>query len=104
MRNICLLAVLFSLSGCLLFEPPKPMYDRMFGNQLASDHNPSARQGWEDGCETGYAVYGNHFYKAFYDYKRDPNMVGDKQYEMNWYQAYHYCRQSINTVINAGVW
>jgi hypothetical protein len=102
MKIFSLLLLLF-VAGCGLVTPPKPLYVRMHTDTLTADHNPSARQGWDDGCESGYAVYGNHFYKTWYDYKRDATKVGDRQYEMNWYEGYHFCRQAINTLINEGV-
>lgn len=98
-----LVLVLLFVSACGIVTAPKPIYNRIHTDQLSADHNPSARQGWEDGCHSGYAVYGNHYYKAWYDYRRDPSKVGDRQYEMNWYEGYHFCRQTINTMINEGV-
>jgi hypothetical protein len=103
LRNFALLVVIFVVSACGIFTRPIPIYTRLHQEQLGMDHNPSARQGWEDGCYSGYAVYGNHYYKAWYDYKRDATKVGDKQYEMNWYEGYHFCRQSANTLTNDGV-
>lgn len=102
MKKLTLLCLLVLLSACGLVTPPKPIYARLGTDQIEG-HNPSAEQGWADGCESGYAVYGNHFYKAWYDYKRDATKVGDKQYEMNWYEAYNYCRQQANTLFNEGV-
>jgi hypothetical protein len=103
MIRALLVSVLLMTAGCGLFTAPKPVFIRMHTDTLTAEHNPSARQGWDDGCESGYAVFGNHFYKAYYDYKRDPNKVGDRQYEMNWYEAYHFCRQHANTLMNEGV-
>lgn len=103
MRKLLVISMLLSTTACGLLTPPKPIYVRMHTDQLSAEHNPSAKQGWDDGCESGYAVYGNHFYKLWYDYKRDSTKVGDKQYEMNWYEGYNFCRQQGNTLVNEGV-
>lgn len=103
MRKLLLIVFMLSTSACGLFTPPKPIFVRMGTDTLDSSANPSAKQGWDDGCESGYAVYGNHYYKAWYDYKRDATKVGDTQYEMNWYEGYNYCRQQANTLFNEGV-
>ena len=104
------LSVALLMSACMSSEfPIRPIYNRLetgdgeYGMLLSADHNPDAQAGWRDGCKSGYAVYGNHVYKVFYQYTRDASKVGNEQYETNWYQAYHYCRQSINTVINQGI-
>ena len=102
MRQFALLTVLLATTACGIFTRPIPLYNRIH-TETVENHNPSAKQGWDDGCETGYAVYGNHYYKAWYDYKRDPTKVGDRQYELNWYEGYNFCRQSINTLVNEGV-
>ena len=104
------LGFMLVLVGCSSSDfPIRPIYNRLdtgdgeYGMLLSKDHNPDARAGWHDGCKSGYAVYGNHMYKVFYQYTRDASKVGNEQYEMNWYEAYNYCRQSINTVINQGL-
>lgn len=78
----------------------KPIFARFGGNEVSSDHSPEFQQGWNDGCKTGEAVYGNQYTKAFRDYTRDPHMIGVAAYESAWIDAYNFCRQIHNTGIN----
>lgn len=73
---------------------------RFGGDEIESEHSPAYKQGWNDGCDTGSAVYGNTFTKAFKGYTRDSSMVGNPAYESAWNDAYNYCRQHHNTNIN----
>lgn len=102
MRGLLTLAAILLVSGCSYLDPTKPWYDKIRPNS-PQGVDAAYKQGWDDGCETGYAVYGNHFYKAFHGYKRDSGMVGNYQYEVAWYNGYNYCRQSINVMVNDGV-
>lgn len=98
MRKHLFIISLILLTSCG-FEH-KPVFLRFGGDQVSEDHDPDFVQGWDDGCETGSAVYGNHFTKAFKGFKRDTTKVGNPAYESAWYDAYHFCRQSHNTNIN----
>lgn len=108
MKKLVATAALLALTGCSgFFTPdsffaPKPLYVKINGDQLPADAPPDARQGWHDGCESGYAVYGTNVYKSFYGYKRDTSKVGNYLYETQWYNGYNYCRQAINTLYNDG--
>lgn len=94
-----LLVAALTLSGCGWYEH-KPIFMRFGGDKVSEDFSPEYQQGWNDGCETGQAVYGNDFTKAFNTYKRDPTLIGNRPYESAWTDAYHWCRQSHNTNIN----
>jgi hypothetical protein len=98
--KISLLLSLMTLSACGVYEH-KPIFMRFGADHVSSEHSPEFQQGWNDGCKTGSATYGNHFTKAFTDYTRDPNMVGNHAYESAWTDSYHWCRQQHNTNINA---
>lgn len=74
---------------------------RFGGDKVSSDYSPDYQQGWNDGCKTGEAAYGNYVTKAVRDYTRDPTKVGNRSYESAWTDAYHWCRQSHNTNINS---
>lgn len=107
--RILILSSLLLLPACGSFwEPdsffaPKPLFNKIHGDQLTKDFPPDSRQGWADGCESGYAVYGTNVYKSFYGFKRDPNKVGNYGYETEWYNGYNYCRGTANTNINDDV-
>ncbi len=102
MLKALLVLCVIAISGCKYFDPTIPWYDKIRSNS-PEGADPAYKQGWDDGCHTGYAVFGNHFYKSFYGYKRDDSMVGNYQYEVAWYNGYNYCRQSVNVMISDGV-
>ena len=101
MRRLVLLSLLF-LSACSADSPfaVRPIWTKIHGDQLTKDFSPDARQGWKDGCETGYTVYGSNVYKSTYGFKRDTTKVGNYQYENEWYNGYNYCRQNANMMMN----
>ena len=96
---------LFLLASCSADSPfaIKPIFARINGDQLTKDFPPDNRQGWKDGCETGYAAYGTNVYKSFYGFKRDTTKVGNYGYETEWYNGYNYCRQMANTTYNQNI-
>jgi len=52
------------------------------------------RQGYEDGCETGYAAYATQFYKTLNTWRQDwrlANGMGHGTYYKSWKDAYNYC-------------
>ncbi len=68
------------------------------------DATPQYKQGWEDGCGSGMAAYGNDVYKAAYEFKQDPKMVNHPLYFRAWIDGYQYCRPFINRYLNDGFW
>jgi hypothetical protein len=103
MKSYLAISLLLLSTACATFDPTVPVYDKLHGTDLGPDVSPDYRQGFNDGCYSGRAVFGNHFYKSFYGFKRDADKVGNYDYETSWYDGYNYCRQSINTLINDGV-
>jgi hypothetical protein len=53
--------------------------------------SPDYRQGYADGCQSGYGGYGNSFNKMFSPWKQDPNQVTNPVYYQVWKDAYTYC-------------
>ena len=49
------------------------------------------RQGYADGCESGYSGYSSSFNKMFYTWKQDPQLTPDPVYYQIWKDAYSYC-------------
>ncbi len=52
---------------------------------------PDYRQGYADGCQSGYAGYGNSFNKMFLPWRQDPDKVTNPVYYQMWKDAYTYC-------------
>ena len=53
------------------------------------------RQGWLDGCETGFAAHGYDVYRVAYKFKQDPSLVMNPVYYKAWKDAENYCRTYI---------
>lgn len=54
---------------------------------------PDFVNGYNDGCESGLAAFGNSYYKMFYKFKKRFNPVYDELYQNGWEKGYQYCRQ-----------
>lgn len=52
---------------------------------------PEYRQGFMDGCESGYSGYANSFNKMFWTWKQDPKLAENQMYYRIWKDAYSYC-------------
>ena len=48
--------------------------------------------GWDAGCQTGMSTMSPTYYKSFYGYTLDANMIEDPEYYRAWRDAYTYCR------------
>ena len=106
MKFLLLLLLPLLLASCAAGDSPSlivPIFVRINGDQLTKDFPPDSKQGWKDGCTTGYAVYGTNVYKTFNGFTRDATKVGNYGYETEWYNGYHYCRQAANTTYNQDI-
>lgn len=97
MRKLIVIFMVILLSGCYnfgTFSPnsifaPKPF--RMGKPDKNAD--PIYTKGWNDGCQTGMSTMIQGYYKSFYKYAQDPELVEDKMYYQAWKDSYTYCRQ-----------
>lgn len=62
---------------------------------------PEYQQGWQDGCESGLATYGNMRYKAVYQFKQDGVLANNPVYYTVWRQAYTFCRYHLLTKLDS---
>jgi hypothetical protein len=105
LNHIIIISLLF-ISSCDLskdniFAPNKKLF-KMLPNGPAS-----FQQGFLDGCETGLATgFANDYYKSFYKYKKDVNMIKQKNalYTRAWSASMIYCRHyAFGTLKEAGM-
>lgn len=86
-KMIILLAVF--LAGCS-YNPitkPKPL---LLETELS--YGPTEyRQGYNDGCESALASYGNSYQKTFYNIKKTPQYQNNQMYNQVWKDAWNYC-------------
>lgn len=59
---------------------------------MPHDGSPEYKQGWKDGCETGLSSMTNDYYRAFYQYRVDVNLVNNETYYRAWKDTFNYCR------------
>ena len=84
-------AVLTGLSGCKYFSS-KTGLGRPAGFIMTIDYGPpDYRQGYSDGCQSGYSGYGDSFNRFFHTWKQDPDKVKNPVYYQIWKDAYTYC-------------
>ena len=55
------------------------------------DYSEIFRQGYREGCESGYSGYASSFNKLFFTWKQDPYLAQDPVYYQIWKDAYAYC-------------
>lgn len=90
--SILVLILICTVSGCTKGNPFKPV---PFGVQMQHKHanaSPLYRKGWDDGCNTGMGTMTYSYYKSFYKFKQDVNLVDNPEYYKAWKDAYTYCR------------
>lgn len=71
-------------------------------DEVPKDAPDVYKKGYKDGCESGLAAYGNTYYKKFYSFVNDPNLVDDPIYYRVWTDSFNYCRNFINRYQNDG--
>lgn len=79
------------LMGCTYFNS-KMGLGRPAGFIMEIDYGPpDYRQGYKDGCQSGYSGYGDSFNKLFHTWHQDPDKVKDPVYYQVWKDAYSFC-------------
>lgn len=60
--------------------------------ELSEEEGPEIyRQGYKDGCTSGYAGYSNRISKMFFEWTQDPILAQNPVYYQVWKDAYSYC-------------
>lgn len=95
--SFSLLLLLVACGGKDGLKPPRPYF-----LSKAPEGPPEYVQAWNDGCDTGQSVYTTDFYKAFYTYVQDPNLLENEVYYRTWTDAFNYCRHFMKTNLAYG--
>lgn len=96
MIKVITFLMLFILSGCLgkVFKSDNPLAPIPAGlGKPAENGSEEYKMGWADGCETGLSTMVTGYYKSFYFFKQNSNMVENPEYYKAWKDSYTYCRQ-----------
>jgi hypothetical protein len=90
MRRIFIIISLLALMNC--------SKDSMMANAIKLPYEGSYAlvQGAKDGCYTAHSSRGNSFYRTFFNFTQDPNMILDDEYADSWYRGYIYCFHIVN--------
>jgi hypothetical protein len=80
------------LNACILSS--RPLYE------LPTTYDEEApdiwKLAWQDGCQSGYSVYGNSMFKQMYKFKQDVTKMSNPTYYKGWRDAFNYCRAYVN--------
>jgi hypothetical protein len=86
---------IFMLSACSIGGSPLRATDPPF-RPVPPDNVPQEyRQGWLDGCDTGFGAHGSDLYRWEYKFKQDPSQIMNPVYYKAWKDAENYCRTYI---------
>ena len=59
---------------------------------MAPKGPPEYMEGWKDGCESGLSAMTNDYYKTFYTFQQNNDLIGNELYYKAWKDTYHFCR------------
>ena len=88
--------ILFFITACSVGGATIRATDPPF-KPVPPDNVPQEyRQGWLDGCETGFGAHGSDVYRWEYNFKQDPSQIMNPVYYKAWKDAENYCRTYIS--------
>lgn len=68
-------------------------------------NNPLYQKAWVEGCESGFSVYGNSYWRSFYTYRIDVRLMSQNRfYSRVWWDSFNYCRHYLNRYLQDGFW
>lgn len=87
-RAFCVAVLCLSLQGgCKYFKTPP-----LLQAELPENAGPEIyRQGYKDGCQSGFGAYAIAAYKPRNPWIQDPVLAENKVYYQIWKDAYAYC-------------
>lgn len=89
-----LLAVIAGTACTFNGASPRPL-NPPFTPAPPPDAPQEYRQGWLDGCETGFGAHGLDVYRTNYKFTQNPSLVMNPVYYKAWKDAENYCRTYI---------
>lgn len=91
-KLLSLLALLVCVQSCAFAS--RPVYDLPYSyDEKAPD---MWKLGWQQGCKSGFSVYGTNFHRALYKYTQDVEKMKDGTYYKAWLDSFNYCRHYMN--------
>jgi hypothetical protein len=63
------------------------------------------QKAWKEGCESGFSVYGNTYWRTFYSYNADIKLMNSNRlYSRVWWDSFNFCRHYVNRYLTQGFW
>ncbi len=88
---IVIISIVFLLNGCKYWHS-NVGWARPASIVTELDYGPEIyRQGYKEGCSSGYSGYANNFNKMFWKWQQDTKLVTNTMYYRVWRDAYNYC-------------
>ena len=101
--------VRYAIAGLLLTSPSAcysiPNQLKPAGyvfNQMPQDAPENYKKGWEDGCTTGSSFMTNSFYRWFYRFTIDKDLIHDPVYYSTWKDTATFCRHYMYGLLREG--
>ena len=86
------------LAACSGGGKPQPTFFKMpeYKDEIQN-------KAFKEGCESGFSVYGNTYWRTFYHYKSDLKLMNsNKIYSRIWWDSFNYCRHYVNRYLMDG--
>ena len=95
MRQFILIIAMCFVTACSIGGSTVRATDPPFKPTPPPNVPQDYRQGWLDGCETGFGTHGYDVYRFEYSFKQDPSQIMNPTYYKAWKDAENYCRTYI---------
>ncbi len=91
LSKILLIFFMIITSSCRLFKVPGTEIAFPFTNFKVPEGSPAFQSGYKDGCSGVLYARGNIFYRSKYDYRYDPEMIGNTEYKSGYSRGWGWC-------------
>lgn len=91
MRLILLILISFSFTSCKLLTIPFKSSFAPLSNFKVPPGTPAFKSGYKDGCSSVLYSRGNMFYRSRYEYRYDPNMIDNTEYQFGYSKGGNWC-------------
>ncbi|MBU6141344.1 MAG: hypothetical protein KGP29_07340 [Proteobacteria bacterium] len=90
-KTLLVALLFFSLVSCKIFTIPGKVAFLPFTNFKVPPGTPAFQAGYKDGCSGVIYARGNVFYRSRYDYRYDPEMIGNAEYKFGYSKGWGWC-------------
>ena len=102
MRFLFLILIAASFVSCKMFSIPGKIVFLPFTNFKVPPGTPIFQSGYKDGCSSVLYARGNMFYRSRYEYRYDPNMIGNAEYKFGYSKGWGWCFSNVVGISPSG--